>query len=55
MSGYYVDFSADKLNRVIKIVNGSLLKNNTKSTLYCLRYDKVPKLIDQKPLLLEPD
>lgn len=45
--GYYMDFSVDELNRVIKFVNGSLIKNSTGVPLYCLRYDKIPKPIDK--------
>lgn len=38
-----MDFTVDQLNRVIKFVNGALIKNNTKITFYCLRYDSIPK------------
>ena len=51
---FYIDFTVDKLNRVIKFVNGSLLKNKTSLPLYCLRYDQIPKLLDKEALRIEP-
>ena len=49
-----MDFSVQNLNRVIKFVNGSLLKNKTSVPIYCLRYDKIPKPIDKEAIKIQP-
>ena len=51
----HLQFKINKLNRIITFVAPTVIRNLTKSPLYCVRYNENKERIDKEEILLDID